>query len=94
MAEIGQIISKPEFMNNADYSKEQYEGLIVSSDLQQGCYNIGVQLGENQVLVVDQSTEADVREKIINTWAPQIQEIQRQHRGVNTDLQNYTSQLS
>lgn len=91
MAEIGQIISKPEFMTNSDYSKEQYEGLLVSSDVQQGVYNIGVQLSENQVLIVDQSTEADVREKIINTWAPQIQEIQRQHRGINTNLENYSN---
>lgn len=83
----GQIMSKQEFLSKGDYSKEHYEGLLISSDLAQGCYNIGVQLGEDQVMIIDQSNDSHVRERI-QTWAPQIQQIQREHR-VQNDPENY-----
>lgn len=84
----GEIISKREFLAHGSYAKEQYEGLLVSSDIQQGCYNIGVQLGEDRVLIVDQAREDNVRERI-QSWAPQVHFIQKRH-GVRSDLENYS----
>lgn len=84
----GQVMSKDSFLSGGMYSKEQYEGLLVSSDMEQGCYNIGVQLGEDQVLVVDQAKESNVRERI-QTWVPQVQEIQKKYN-VKNNLENYT----
>lgn len=72
----GRLMNKDEFIKSGLYAKEHYEGLLISSDTKQGCYNIGVQLDDNTVLVVDQAKESNVRERI-QTWAPQIQEIQR-----------------
>lgn len=83
----GQIISKEEFLRYGSLAKEQYEGLLIGSDAQQNAYNIGVQLSENEVLIVDQSDESRVRERV-QVWASQVQDIQRRH-GVQQDLQNY-----
>lgn len=87
-AQEGKIMSKQEFIKDGLYAKEQYEGLLVSSDQEQGWYNIGVQLDENHVLVVDHSKETHVRERIQN-WAPQVARIQREHK-VKNDPENYT----
>lgn len=84
----GKIVSKNEFLSQGSFAKEQYEGLLVSSDAKQDCYNIGVQLGEDKVLIVDHAHEGNVRERIQN-WASQIQDIQKKH-GVQGDLQNYS----
>lgn len=84
----GKIMSKEEFLQYGSYGKEQYEGLLVASDSQQSCYNIGVQLSENKILVVDQSDETRIRERI-QSWVPHIQDIQQRH-GVDNDLENYT----
>lgn len=84
----GKIISKNEFLSQGSFAKEQYEGLLVSADARQDCYNIGVQLGEDQVLIVDQASDDNVRERIQN-WASQIQDIQKKY-GVQGDLQNYS----
>jgi hypothetical protein len=85
--EKGQIISKQDFLKDGQYAKEQYEGLLVSSDVEQGCYNIGVQLDEDQVLVVDHSDENQIREKVL-CWSSQITDLQhRYHAGNNP--QNY-----
>ncbi|MGE5391751.1 MAG: hypothetical protein ACM3PE_11885 [Deltaproteobacteria bacterium] len=84
----GKIVSKTEFLRDGLWSKEQYEGLLVSADRSTGLYNIGVQLSENQVLVVDQTKADSIRERI-QGWAPQIYDIQRQH-GVDIDQGNYT----
>ncbi len=78
----GKIMSKQQFLQGGLYAKEQYEGLLVSSDSQQGGYNIGVQLDENTVLVVDHSKESHIRERIQN-WVPQIADIQRRHNTKN-----------
>lgn len=86
--EKGKIMSKSEFLSKGSYGKEQYEGLLVGSDARQGCYNIGVQLDEDKVLVVDHAHENNVRERILD-WSSQIEDIQRKH-GTKADLQNYT----
>jgi len=85
--EKGQIISKKEFLKDGQYAKEQYEGLLVSSDVKNGHYNIGVQLDENQVLVVDHSKESQIRDKVLS-WSSQIADIQRRYNA-GTDSQNY-----
>lgn len=84
----GDIIAKKQFLGQGLYAKEEYEGLIVSSDQKQQHYNLGVQLDEERILVVDQAREDEVEEKLRN-WVPQIQEIQRKH-GSSDDLQNYS----
>ncbi|HPT68958.1 MAG TPA: hypothetical protein PKW50_02355 [Syntrophomonas sp.] len=83
----GQIISKQEFLKNGQYAKEQYEGLLVGSDIEQGRYNIGVQLDENQVVVVDSSSEQQIRDKVL-WWSSQIVDVQRRHNA-RPDSQNY-----
>lgn len=84
----GKIFSRDAFVKDSSFVKEHYEGLLISSDLEQGCYNIGVQLNNNQVLVVDQARESNIRERI-QIWAPQVQKIQREHNS-HQDLKNYT----
>ncbi|NLU49297.1 MAG: hypothetical protein GXX09_02640 [Syntrophomonadaceae bacterium] len=84
----GQIISKEEFMAGGHYGKEQYEGLLVSGDIEHGYLQIGIQLDENRVMVVDSATEENVRERIQN-WAAQVRKYQKKY-GSNMDLQNYS----
>jgi len=86
-ANEGKIMSKKEFMKDGLYTKEQYEGILVSSNLQQGCYNIGVQLDENTVLVLDHSSDSQVREKIQN-WSAQLEDIKKEYN-VGTNPSNY-----
>jgi hypothetical protein len=85
----GSIVNKKDFIKNGIFNKEEYEGLIVSSDLQQGCYKLGVQLAEDRVLFVDQATDSDIHQKL-ETWVPQIQNIQRQHN-VKNNSGNYAN---
>ncbi len=73
----GRIINKESLVNNSSFVKEQYEGLLVCSD-EQGFYNIGIQLNDNDVLIVDQAKETNVRERIQN-WAAQVQDIQSKY---------------
>ncbi len=82
----GRIIKKESLLNNSGFAKEQYEGLLVSSD-EQGFYTIGIQLNENDVLIVDQAKETNVRERIQN-WAAQVEDIQRKY-GRSEPLENY-----
>lgn len=86
-AKRGSIVSKKEFTKDGLYTKEEYEGLLVSSDQQQGCYNLGVQLAEDRVLFVDQATDSNINDKL-KTWGPQIQSLQRQHN-VKNNSGNY-----
>ncbi|MEN6461245.1 MAG: hypothetical protein ABFC94_07760, partial [Syntrophomonas sp.] len=65
------IMSKEQFLKNGSYAKEEYEGLIVGSDDKQGLYNIGVQLGEDRILVVDRARDNNIHEKL-QEWVPQI----------------------
>jgi len=83
----GQILNKKEFLKNGQYAKEEYEGLLVGSDIEQGRYNIGVQLDENQVLVVDFSNEQQIQDKVL-WWSSQIADVQRRYQA-GTDPQNY-----
>jgi hypothetical protein len=87
-AKRGSIVSKQDFIQDGLYAKEEYEGLLVSSDEQQNCYNLGVQLAEDSVLFVDQATDSNINEKL-ETWVPQIQTLQRQHN-VTNNSGNYT----
>ncbi len=87
MKQKGKVVSKQEFLSDGTYAKEQYEGLLVASDLKQGCYKLGVQVDENKILMVDQATEDNIREKVLN-WSAQIEDIQRRYNA-QADLQNY-----
>ncbi len=84
----GTIVNKKAFIQGGLYAKEEYEGLLVSSDLNEGCYNLGIQISEDQVLFVDQATDSNINEKL-ETWASQIQTLQRQHN-VKSNSGNYT----
>jgi hypothetical protein len=85
----GSVVSKNEFIKDGLYAKEEYEGLIVSSDMQKRCYNLGVQLAEDKILFVDQATDSNIHQKL-ETWVPQIQTIQRQHN-VKNNSGNYAN---
>ncbi len=78
MAELkGRIITKESLVNSSPYVKEQWEGLLVCMN-EDGLYDIGVQLNDQDVLVVDQAKETNVRERIQN-WAAQVQDIKSQY---------------
>ena len=83
----GEIMSKEAFLNNAPYAKEPYEGILVSADTKNDQYKIAVQLSEHQVLFVDQVSDKEVKERLIE-WIPRVNEIQVQY-GVKNDLENY-----
>jgi hypothetical protein len=83
----GQIINKREFLKNGQYAKEEYEGLLVGSDVERGRYNIGVQLDENQVVVVDFSNESQIKDKVL-WWSSQIVDIQQKYNA-GPDSQNF-----
>jgi hypothetical protein len=76
----GRIINKESWVNNSAYVKEQYEGLLVCSD-EQGLYNIGIQINDRDVLIVDQCKDTNVRERIQN-WAAQMQDIQKKYGSI------------
>lgn len=83
----GQIVSKEEFLRNSQYAKEEWEGLLVSADTTKKHYNIGVQLDENRILLVDQVPDHEVHHRV-HQLVPEITQLQRQH-GSHNDLQNY-----
>ncbi|MDR1616244.1 MAG: hypothetical protein LBR98_04460 [Syntrophomonadaceae bacterium] len=83
---IGRIVEKEYFLQNSNFSREEYEGLIVSADLDSGLYNIGVELDDNQVLVVDQVQESLVAARV-QQWAPKIQEIQNMETEFEDDYE-------
>lgn len=84
----GKIMSKDAFLHNAPYAKEPYEGIMVSLDTKNNQYNIAIQLSENQVLIVDQANDEEVKEKL-HGWIPRVNDIQMQF-GVNNDPENYS----
>lgn len=86
---LGKIVSKEEFIKDGQFSKEQYEGLIVSSDFEDESYSLGVQLTEDLLLVVGYADEDNIREKI-QANVPQIDKIQREY-GAKRDLENYSN---
>ena len=83
----GDIVNKKSFLEKGLFAREEYEGLLVSSDTAQRCYNLGVQLDEDRILVVDQVQEGKKKKKV-RSWSGKIQEIQRAY-GSGNDLQNY-----
>ncbi len=72
-------MDKQEFLAGGYYAKEQYEGLLVSADPRSGNLRIGVELDGGRVMVVDEATDRNIRERI-QSWAPQVEEIRRRHR--------------
>lgn len=84
----GQIMSKDAFLHNIPYTKEPYEGILVSADTEKNQYKIAVQLNENQVLLVDQVSDKEVLDKV-KEWIPRVNEIQVQY-GVQNDPGNYS----
>lgn len=84
----GNIMSKDTFLNNVPYTKEPYEGILVSADSKNNQYKIGVQLGENLVLQVDQVSDSEVEERV-RKWIPLVNKIQTQY-GIKNDLENYS----
>lgn len=84
----GNIMSKDAFLNNIPYTKEPYEGILVSADTQNNQYKIAVQLSENQVVIVDQVSDQEVQERV-REWVPRVNEIQMQY-GVTNDPENYS----
>lgn len=83
----GQIVSKDDFLKNTQYAKEEWEGLLVSADTQKKHYNIGIQLEENRILLVDQVPDHEVHHRLTQL-VPRIAEIQRQYAS-QPDLHNY-----
>ena len=79
----GELMSKNTFLNNVSYTKEPYKGILVSADNNKNEYKIAVQIGENQVLMVDQVSEQEVVGRV-EEWVPRINDIQRQY-GVTND---------
>lgn len=79
-------MDKKDFLSRGLFDKEHYEGLLISAKAGGG-YNIGIQLGHDRVLKVDEAGEENVREKIYE-WAPQVLPIQKEW-GEPADLQNY-----
>jgi len=76
--QVGTVVSKKTFLNSGAYAKEEYEGLIVSADVENGIYNIGIQLEEDRVLLVDQASDKEVHRKV-HEWVPRIQEVQQMY---------------
>jgi hypothetical protein len=82
------LMSKDSFLKDVSYTKEPYEGILVSADSKNNQYKIGVQLGENLVLQVDQVRESEVEERV-RKWLPRVNQIQMQY-GIKNDLENYS----
>ncbi len=74
----GEIMSKDAFLHNVPYTKEPYEGILVSADTENNQYKIAVQLSEDQVLLVDQVSDREVQERV-RKWVPRVNEIQIQY---------------
>ena len=84
----GEIMSKDAFLQNIPYTKEPYEGILVSADTKNNQYKIAIQLSENQVLLVDEVSDQDVQERV-HEWLPRVNDIQMQY-GVINDPANYS----
>lgn len=84
----GEKMSKDAFLQDVPYTKEPYEGILVSADTKNNQYKIAVQLSENEVLMVDQVSDHEVHERV-SKWVPLVNEIQIQY-GVTNDPENYS----
>ncbi len=84
----GMVMNRESFLENGRWSKEEYEGMIVSGDPNQGRYNIAIEIGDDKVLVVDQVKDNEVEEKV-RSWSSEIANIQRQY-GYEPQMGNYS----
>jgi hypothetical protein len=84
----GMVMDRESFLGKGSWSKEEYEGLIVSGDTNSGQYNIAIEIGDDTVLVVDQVQDADMKQRV-RSWSAQIVNIQRQY-GFKPQLDNYS----
>ncbi|MGE5380040.1 MAG: hypothetical protein ACM3NT_03120 [Methylocystaceae bacterium] len=74
------MVSRADFLGNAGYIKQQYEHLLVAGYPEgKDEYLIGVELGNDKILVVDSVTERNVRERLQN-WAGQVENIRADYR--------------
>lgn len=76
--EKGSVMSRDAFLRNSSYAKEEYEGLIVSADVDKRVYNIGIELDDGNILLVDQASDTQVHSKV-HEWIPRIVEVQRMY---------------
>lgn len=83
----GMVMELDSFLENGRWSKEEYQGLLVSGDPSQGGYNMAIQISEDEVLVVDQAEDFEVKEKVFY-WSSQIENIRRQY-GYQPQADNY-----
>lgn len=89
----GKLMSKDAFLHNGLYTKEPYAGIMASADSENNQYKIGVQLGENQVLLVDQVNDSNKEvQESLRTWVPRVNEIQTQY-AVKTDPKNHFQKM-
>lgn len=66
----GNLLNKDAFVKDGIYNTELSEGLIVAYDKDHGGYNIGLLLGEDKVVVVDQVSKENINERLM-FWKPQ-----------------------
>lgn len=75
-----QMVNREDFLDNAQYIKQQYEHLLVAGYPEgKDEYKIGVELDDGRILVVDSVTERNVRERVQN-WAGQVENIRSDYR--------------
>lgn len=84
----GMVMNRASFLESGLWSKEEYEGLVVSGDTNPDRYNIGIEIGNDLILVVDQVMDNEVRQKV-RSWSGEIANIQRQY-GYEHQLHNYS----
>lgn len=84
----GMVMDRESFLEKGSWSKEEYEGLIVSGDTDQGQYNIAIEIGDDMVLVVDQVKDGDMKQRV-RSWSAEIVNIQRQY-GFEPQTDNYS----
>lgn len=74
----GMVMSRENFLEHGLWSRQEYEGLIVSGEPERDRYNIGVEIEEDLILVVDQVQDHEVAQKV-RTWSAEVPKIQRQY---------------
>lgn len=84
--EIGSVLSREAFLKGGSYAKEEYEGLIVCADVDKRVYNIGIELDDGTILVVDQAKDNEVHKKV-NEWFPRIVDVQRMYYADDSGLE-------
>lgn len=74
----GMVMSRENFLESGLWSKEEYEGLLVSGSTDRDRYNIGIEIDDDLILVVDQVADKEVRQKV-RSWSAEIANVQRQY---------------